>query len=120
TILTLAEQQRTEEAIRTLNRELEKTVTERTSDLTEQRAYLTALVRHSPVAIVTCDRRSQIQMCNPAFERLFLYRQEEVAGRTLDDVLVPFEADTEAPGLTSGAIEGKDFHATGRRLRKDG
>jgi two-component system sensor histidine kinase/response regulator len=49
---------------------LEKRVAERTS-------YLNALIENSPLAIMVLDADQKIQLCNPAFEKLFQYPRQE-------------------------------------------
>ena len=42
---------------------------------------LRALVQASPLAIITLDPPGNVQLWNPAAERLFGWREEEVLGR---------------------------------------
>jgi diguanylate cyclase (GGDEF)-like protein/PAS domain S-box-containing protein len=88
--------------------------------LEERTAYLDALIRESPLAIVALDPAQNIRMCNPAFERLFQYRQEEIAGRNLDELIQTEESAEETVRLSQQALEGVPVHATTRRKRKDG
>ena len=53
-------------ALQQTHSSLEKRVAERT-------AYLNALIEASPLAIMVLDPDENIQLCNPAFERLFQY-----------------------------------------------
>src|ERR1019366_1445792 len=48
--------------------------------LEERTAYLNALIEISPMGIVVVDLAGQIEMTNPAFERLFLYSRPEMLG----------------------------------------
>jgi PAS domain S-box-containing protein len=91
----------------------EKTLQERTT-------YLSALIENSPLAIVAHDSQGRIQMCNPAFERLFQYRQEEILGAQLDDLVIPAELLSEAREYTRRVMAGEALQATPRRCRKDG
>jgi PAS domain S-box-containing protein len=88
--------------------------------LQERTTYLSALIENSPLAIVAHDPQGRIQMCNPAFERLFQYRQEEILGAQLDDLVVPAEVLSQAREYTRRVMAGEALQATPRRRRKDG
>jgi PAS domain S-box-containing protein len=88
--------------------------------LEERTAYLNTLIEISPLGIITLDAQSRVQMCNPAFERLFLYRRAEIEGVNLDELLAPPESVSEALELTSQSLNGIAVHTTSRRRRKDG
>ncbi|MGH6689777.1 MAG: PAS domain-containing sensor histidine kinase [Gemmatimonadales bacterium] len=82
--------------------------------------YFEHLFEHAPVAVVLSDRAGRIRRVNQRFTRLFGYGQAEVAGRSVDDVIVPPELLAEARDATRLAAEGfKEIPATVRR-RKDG
>jgi PAS domain S-box-containing protein len=88
--------------------------------LQERTAYLRALIENSPLAIVAHDSRGRVELCNPAFERLFLYRQSEIVGAELDELIATRELRPEANDLTRGVVAGETVHAITRRRRKDG
>jgi len=89
--------------------------------LEERTAYLNALVENSPVAIVVVDSDTRVQVCNPAFESLFQYRREEIAGAQLNELIAPRELLEEAAEISSKVEkEGQHAHFTTRRRRKDG
>ncbi len=88
--------------------------------LEERTAYLNTLIEISPVGIVVLDKEERIQMCNPAFERLFLYSRQEMQGFNLDELIIPTELVSEAESLTKQTLGGASVHATSRRRRKDG
>lgn len=92
----------------------------RSRELEERTAYLKALIQESPLAIVVLDPAQNVRLCNPAFERLFQYRQEEIATRNLDELIRAPEAAEEAARLSQKALEGATVHETTRRRRKDG
>ncbi|MEO5509052.1 MAG: GAF domain-containing protein, partial [Longimicrobiales bacterium] len=79
-----------------------------------------ALVVNNPVAIVSVDLEFLITQCNPAFERLFGYTQEEVLGKNLDDLVTTEETRAEAMQFTAAAKAGKFGRGVGQRRRKDG
>jgi len=79
------------------------------------------LVSNNPVAIVNVDLDGRITSCNPAFERLFGYRVDEVKGRELDRLVTTEETLAEAQAYTEHAMEeGSVSGGSGRRIRKDG
>ena len=84
-----------------------------------ERQYFRAVVEHSPVAIVTLDLSGTIVSCNPAFERLFGWRQDEAVGRNLDELINVAETLAEAIAYTSRATE-ETVRGIGKRRRKDG
>lgn len=84
-----------------------------------QQQYFGELVRNSPVAIVTLNREYTIVECNPAFETLFGYPQEEAVGRFLDDLITTEATHTEAVAYTREALD-HAVQGIGRRCRKDG
>jgi PAS domain S-box-containing protein len=83
--------------------------------------YFEMLVRNNPVAIVNVDLSGRITSCNPAFERLFGYREEEVKGRDLDHLVTTDTTLSEAQAYTDRAMQGGDVSGgKGQRRRKDG
>src|SRR5688500_14632047 len=84
-----------------------------------QREYFEALVLNSPVAIVTLDSGHNVASCNPAFERLFGYEEEEARGRNLDGLVSTEDTRSEAVAYTEEAFD-RPVHGIGRRRRKDG
>jgi PAS domain S-box-containing protein len=89
------------------------------SDAQRERQYFRAVVENSPVAIVTLDLSGSIVSCNPAFERLFGWRQEEAVGRNLDELINVAETLAEAVAYTTQATE-QTARGIGKRRRKDG
>jgi len=88
--------------------------------LEERTAYLNALVENSPVAIVVVDAENRVQHCNPAFERLFLYREREIVGSNINDLVAPPQLREEAHQYTGHVAEGEYVHGTAVRRRSDG
>jgi len=89
-------------------------------EVDRQRQYWETLVQNSPVAIVTLDREAKVTTCNPTFETLFGYRQSEVIGQRLDDLLVDPQDQSEAQSYTQQSMEGALVHRLASRRRKDG
>ncbi len=123
-----------ESELRRARAELEERVAERTTELqreigerieaeravAEQSSFITALIENTPLGIVALHVDGKIRMCNPAFEGLFGYRQEEIAGRTLVDVLAPDELRAEMDKIGVQLRQGRSVHSVTRRRRKDG
>jgi PAS domain S-box-containing protein len=83
--------------------------------------YFESLMRNNPVAIVNVDLDGRITSCNPAFERLFGYRDADVIGRNLDQLVTTEETLGEAQAYTDRAMQGGSVTGgIGRRRRKDG
>ncbi len=83
--------------------------------------YFEMLVSNNPVAIVNVDLVGRITSCNPAFERLFGYREEEVVGQNLDHLVTTDDSLAEAQAYTDVAMQGGNVAGgKGRRRRKDG
>ena len=84
----------------------------------------TAMLAVAPDAIISMDDQGRISEFNPAAEELFGYKQDEVIGRILADVIVPERLrDSHSRGLVR-AREGKRALAGQRvelvALRRDG
>jgi len=92
--------------------DLEKRVEERTS-------YLNALIENSPLAIMVLDSQQKVQLCNPAFERLFQYTRQEVIGRPVDGLLADGDLLLEARAISLQARGDKPVSLVTRRRRKD-
>ena len=83
--------------------------------LENQKTFLNSLIENCPVAIVAMDSQYCVQMCNPAFEKLFLYRQKEIIGRPLKDLIMNSQtADDFTPDPEH------EIHRVTRRARSDG
>ncbi|GAB4526022.1 MAG: hypothetical protein Fur0018_11060 [Anaerolineales bacterium] len=89
-------------------------------EIRRQKRYFEALVANSPVAIVVLDRESNIQACNPAFERLYGYTDNEITGKNLDVLIADQRTRGEAEIYSQQVIEGGVVHSVGQRVRKDG
>ena len=90
------------------------------NEILRQKEYFETLVKNSPVAIVIMDMDSNILSCNPAFESLYGYKQQEVRGKNLDR-LISLENDLEtAASYSKQVVSGATIHGYGQRVRKDG
>jgi PAS domain S-box-containing protein len=85
-----------------------------------QRQYLQELVRNSPVAIVTLDDEHNVVSCNPAFETLFSYTENEIRGKKLDGFITTEEKRIDAASYTEQALAATPVKIITQRRRKDG
>lgn len=99
---------------------LDITATKRAEqELKEHAMYMDALIANVPLGIVIKDEHQRVRFCNPAFEQMFLYKQEEIQGRNLDEVIALNDRQ-EAEQLSDAVNGGGVVHTTARRQRKDG
>ncbi len=89
-------------------------------ELAYQKHYLESLVEGSPIAIITINREQFIETCNGAFKTVFGYTPDEVAGKHLDDFIVPEDKKEEARALTASSFERESINRELLRKRKDG
>jgi PAS domain S-box-containing protein len=82
--------------------------------------YFETLVVNNPVAIVNLDRDFNITSCNPAFESMFGYREQEVVGVNLDELVQTEGTRAEGQAYTEATMAGKKAGGIGQRRRKDG
>jgi PAS domain S-box-containing protein len=85
-----------------------------------ERLFFEILVRNSPVAIVVLDLEHRVLSCNPAFESLYGYSQDEVQGKNLDDLITTPESREQAVSYTNQASHDQLVQGFGQRRRKDG
>ena len=86
----------------------------------KQRRYFETLFAASPVAIVLLSTDGLIHACNAAFERLFGYELREIAGKNIDDLIVPPAERVDAEQYSRNTLGGALVHALSQRLRRDG
>jgi PAS domain S-box-containing protein len=85
----------------------------------EHTAFLQALIANSPFGILVGGRDHRARFCNPAFERIFLFSEDEVVGKEPDE-LVGVPEDADAAEYSRRVMSGQTVHATALRRRKDG
>src|SRR5579863_4718970 len=56
-------------------------------ELAERTDFLNSLVENCPVGIVAIDADHSVKLCNPAFEKLFQYQEQDVIGHPLYELL---------------------------------
>lgn len=99
---------------------LKKEVEEHSRKINEQKIYFESLINNNPVALVTMDEHQKIISVNEAFSNLFLYTEEEVKSKDLDEIIAPSESSPQAVQFTSQVLSGGKIHGIGKRKRKDG
>ncbi len=86
-----------------------------------QKEYFAAIVRNSPVAIVTADPESRVVSWNPAAELLFGYSEAEAIGGKVEDLVASSElVRAEAEDYAKLNLSGEAIRVVTRRSRKDG
>jgi PAS domain S-box-containing protein len=88
--------------------------------LPDDATLLDALIQTSPAAIAVADLNHRITLTNPAFSRIFGYTPEECIGRTVNDLIVPPEAQVGFEENAQLVLSGSVVTGTMRRKRKDG
>ena len=84
-----------------------------------QRRYFEELVRNSPVAIVNIGVDGRVVSCNPAFERMYGWKEHEIINQVLDDIITDESTRGQAASFTQRA-EDQTVQGLGRRRRRDG
>jgi PAS domain S-box-containing protein len=85
----------------------------------EHTAFLQTLVENSPFGILVGGPDHRVRFSNRAFQRMFLYSEDEVVGKDPDD-LVGLPETAEAAKMSRKVLSGQSVHATTVRRRKDG
>ncbi len=88
--------------------------------LEERTTFLNSLIENSPIGIAAIDANQLIQMCNPAFERLFRYPRKDILGKRLSDFVSSPEVQNEVDSNRAKLQAGKGTHLITRRRRADG
>ena len=88
--------------------------------ITLQKVLFQQLFANAPIGIAMVDDQDRIQNVNHAFEITFQYRLEEIAGRQINDVIVPVNRREEASQLSSYVLHGTTVQRETVRQRKDG
>jgi len=83
-------------------------------------AYFQALSENNPLAIVSLDLERRVQMCNPAFEKLFGYSFADLRGKVLESLIAPEGRTDEMLGLVGRAMDGQTVRRTTKRRHRDG
>lgn len=90
------------------------------AEIQRQKQYFESIFQNNPVAIVTLDLNGHIVACNPAFEQLFGYRQAEVIGGKLDELITSPEFRERAHEFSRRVRHGELIHSVSKRLTRRG
>jgi two-component system, sensor histidine kinase and response regulator len=104
-------------------KELQKEIIERKlaeRELEKRTSFLNSLIENNPLAIVATNNEHVLEICNPAFEKLFGYCRQEIRGRSLIDMLSSDELRTEMECTKEKVEEGSAVHSVTQRKRADG
>lgn len=85
-----------------------------------QMKYFEGLFEFSSLAIVIIDKNGKVFRVNKEFEKLFGWKEEEIKGSFIDDIVMEPERKEEALSLTEKVSKGERILAEGFRMRKDG
>ena len=89
-------------------------------EVARERAFLDALIASAPTAIVAVSRHGRVLGVNPAFERIFGYKNADMVGQNLDLMIVPEERRGEARALAERVVAGESLSAEVERVGADG
>lgn len=85
-----------------------------------ERVYLEQLFESAPEGIVLLDDEDRVIRANAEFFRIFGYSEAELAGRLINEMIVPPEWLAAAQALTQQVTGGKAINEEGIRWRKGG
>ena len=105
--------QERDQALQRANDDLEERVAGRT-------AYLHALIENSPLAILVLDSQEKVELCNPAFERMFQHAARDIIGKPADNLIAEGPLLSEARQISRTNLRGTPANLTTKRRRKDG
>jgi two-component system sensor histidine kinase/response regulator len=88
--------------------------------IAREKKFFESLVVNNPAAIIVLDQKELIVSCNPAFEHLFGYSQNEIMGVNLDSLITNEASFQEATQYTQQTFTGGTIHGIGKRRRKNG
>jgi PAS domain S-box-containing protein len=100
--------------------ELETGLEKAKEKLEHQKKHLESLIKYSSLAIVTLDEGKIIISCNRDFEKLFQFKESEIVGNNLDELITGQHHREDAISYTKETLKGKTIHGYGERKRKDG
>ncbi len=87
--------------------------------LQEQKEFLQGLISNSPVVIITTDPDMNIQLCNPAFEAMFGFTNQEAIGQNIK-LLFNESMEDEGAELVKQVQRAERVRKIAQRCHKDG
>ncbi len=85
-----------------------------------QRAHMEKLFQESPEAIALLDNKARIIKINKNYSDLFGYKEKEVIGKSLDDLIIPENLKEEAISASKKITSGKTTDFESVRKNKKG
>jgi two-component system, cell cycle sensor histidine kinase and response regulator CckA len=89
-------------------------------ELAERTEFLNSLIENCPVGIVAIGSDHSVKLCNPTFEKIFGYWEQDIVGRPLYELLTTPEIRAEVDTNRLRFREGKATHTVTKRARSDG
>ena len=88
--------------------------------MAERERFLNSIIENTPVGMVVISSDTKVQMCNPAFEKIFGYKQKDIIGKSLTDLLSTPELRPEVDSNRERILKNEVTHIVTRRMRSDG
>ena len=85
-----------------------------------QKARFQQLFDNAPLGMLRVDDNDLVVDANKQFETIFQYSLDEMRGRPLNDIVLPYVARKEGAALSARALEGEIIDVEAVRRRKDG
>ncbi|BAZ47480.1 serine/threonine protein kinase with two-component sensor domain [Nostoc sp. NIES-4103] len=110
----------TQAAISLENARLHTLEREKSYHLEQSQKRLQLIIQQTPVAVIEWNNYLEFQAWNPAAEKVFGYREEEVIGKHLR-CIIPEEYHAYVDNVTANILsQSGEFHAINENLTKDG
>jgi len=90
---------------------------EQQTELRHNEILFRQLFQNAPIGIAMLDEHKDIHMINHGFEEIFGFKEEEIKGLAIDQVIVPDDKIQEASELSHSKTT---FEVSSRRKTKDG
>jgi len=84
------------------------------TELQGRTSYLNSLIENSPIGIIVLDRHHNVELTNPAFQKIFLH---DPTGSHIDH---SFTTRAESATVSAQVNAGRSFHGIVQRRRLDG
>jgi PAS domain S-box-containing protein len=86
----------------------------------DERAYFMKLFEEAMEGIVIADRSGRLLRVNGEFKRIFGFGDDDLVGKTIDELIVPLEDRNSAASITQRVAGGEKVAFESVRRRKDG
>jgi len=88
--------------------------------LARQKAYFFQLFEGSSQAIIALDKNRKILNANKGFEQLFGYRESDILGRNITNIIIPEDRNAEIAAISTTVLSGSVVREETIRLHRDG